>query len=101
MAVGVAHLGRQVRCPHCQAVVMAPAAEMAAAPPSADPGPHAASNAAPQDAGPFAHLQAERAEAESIFAPPPESDDLFGGTAVPRLELPPPRRRRRPGRSPG
>ncbi|HEV3261073.1 MAG TPA: hypothetical protein VG013_29750 [Gemmataceae bacterium] len=77
MAVGTDNLGQQVRCPHCQQVVTAPAAEVPAAVPGA---------AAPAPAEP------SPAEKESIFAPPEAaSDDLFGGPAqLPVVEVPRP-----------
>ena len=39
MAVNAEYLGRQVRCPHCQQVVVAPAQQSAAAPPPPPPVP--------------------------------------------------------------
>jgi hypothetical protein len=71
MAVTPDSLGKQVRCPHCQEVVTAPATvgePLAVCPPPAPDG----------------------TERESIFAAPEPSDDLFGLTA-PRqpLEIPP------------
>ncbi len=72
MAVGQEFLGQQVRCPHCQQVVLAPPP-----PPPADDLP---TIEVPQPA-----------EHESIFAPPEGvGDDLFGEVApdLPRVELP-------------
>ncbi len=74
MAVGAEYVGQQVRCPHCQAVVVAPAGD---APPPA-PAPASA---------PF--LSPTVNEQEDIFAPPEPSDDLFGRPEAPRVELPP------------
>jgi hypothetical protein len=71
MAVSSEFLGRQVRCPHCQAVVVAPAP---AAPDPADTVAFVPSPANPQD---------------DIFAPPEPTDDLFGAADAPRVELPP------------
>ncbi len=81
MAVTPDMLGRQVRCPHCQEVVVAaaPAAQPATPP--------------PQPSGPALPLVAA-AEPESIFTPDEQaSEDVFG--AVPRpvaeiLPTPPP-----------
>jgi len=79
MAVGTDLLGHQVRCPHCQQVMTAPAAA------AADTQPARAEAAAPAPTDPHA------GELESIFAPPePASDDLFGAPApVPVVQLPP------------
>jgi hypothetical protein len=74
MAVAQESLGQQVRCPHCQQVVLAPA-------PST-------SSPLPEQLMPT--IEAPRLdEHESIFTPPETSgDDLFGGPAIPRVELP-------------
>jgi len=72
MAVGQEFLGQQVRCPHCQQVVLAPPPP----PPSVD---------LPTIEVP------QREEHESIFTPPEGlGDDLFGEEAAspPRVELP-------------
>lgn len=88
MAVGINFLGQQVRCPHCQQVVMAPA--------SAAPAMAPASVPAPVPAAPTpAFLQpplnfTQHNEDDSIFAPPASSEDVFGVPSAPRLELPPP-----------
>jgi DNA-directed RNA polymerase subunit RPC12/RpoP len=73
MAVTTQMLGRQVRCPHCQQVVLAPA---------------------PTPAPPSSVLEGATLsvteEHDSIFTPPAEAtEDLFGDAPVPRLELPP------------
>jgi phage FluMu protein Com len=69
MAISVAHLGGQVQCPHCRAVVQAPA---------------------PATAGPAAAPPAHVLERESIFTGPEASDDLFGGGPTePLVEMPP------------
>src|SRR5438093_13583986 len=72
MAVGSEHLGQQVRCPHCQAVVVAPAAGAAA------PAP------APAQPAPFSPTVSDQ---DDIFAPPEPSDDLFGRPEGPRVEM--------------
>jgi phage FluMu protein Com len=74
MAISTAHLGGQVRCPHCQAIVQAPAPTPALAnePTELLPPP-----------------QIEVREADSIFAPPEEGEDLFGdGSERPVVEMP-------------
>jgi hypothetical protein len=77
MAVTANMLGQQVRCPTCQQVVLAPA-----------PAPSAPSLPGLEALG----LGSSAAvEPECIFSPPDVSDeDLFGGPAVPPLEIPPP-----------
>jgi hypothetical protein len=82
MAVGAEFLGRQVRCPHCQQVVVAPAApQMAASPAAHVPPPNGADETA---------LLPPSQDPADIFADD-HTDDIFGGPA-PRLELPPPAR---------
>jgi phage FluMu protein Com len=69
MAISVAHLGGQVQCPHCRAVVQTPAPTPAPAPPA-----------------PALGNQATMAlERESIFAGPESSEDVFGGGATQML----------------
>jgi hypothetical protein len=72
MAVGTDHLGQQVRCPHCQQVVVAP--------PPAAPAPGPAETTFPPTF-PQDH--------EDIFAPPAPTEDLFDSPGPPKLELPP------------
>jgi hypothetical protein len=79
MAVGQEYLGQQVRCPHCQQVVMAPVPTPAAAP--------APSPAAEPDHQPFTFTAAK--ESDSIFTPPEHHDDLFGDPRPPTIEMPP------------
>src|ERR1700738_812024 len=68
MAVSVAHLGSQVHCPHCQAIVQAP-------PPR--PTPRAAD------------VRADDGDTESIFAAPEMTDDIFNsGPSGPLVEMP-------------
>jgi hypothetical protein len=72
MAVGEEFLGQQVRCPHCQQVVLAPAP----APPSPAELPSIEVPSADED--------------DSIFTPPEAAnEDLFGEPPAPRVELPP------------
>ena len=79
MAINVEHLGSQVHCPHCQAIVQAPPRTTV---------PNAGVRTPAQGA-----VQAEIGESESIFAGPEASDDIFGGTprraTVEMPDLPP------------
>src|SRR5262245_47783107 len=81
MAVTMNLVGQQVRCPHCQQVVVAPASHPATT--VVVPNPIAAPLA--EDLS----FSVEKAlhEHESIFAE--GSDDLFGGAPTARVELPP------------
>jgi hypothetical protein len=77
MAVTANMLGQQVRCPTCQQVVLAPAPT-----PTAPPLPGIEALGLGSTAV---------VEPECIFSPPDASDeDLFGGPAVPQLQIPPP-----------
>jgi phage FluMu protein Com len=70
MAISVAHLGGQVQCPHCRAVVQTPAPAKAPV---------------PSPLSPPAHI----VERESIFSGPEASDDVFGGgPTLPLVEMP-------------
>src|SRR5438105_13368905 len=84
MAVSTDFLGQQVRCPHCQQVVLAPppSAPAPAAQATAPTGPNPAvlPIQEPQPTGP------RYGEQEDIFAPPDSGDDLFGLASAPRLE---------------
>ncbi len=74
MAVGVEFLGQQVRCPHCQQVVIAPAVSAPAPFPPPEPAPD-----------PFPQLR----DSEDIFSRPSQPPDaLFGQEEPPRLEMP-------------
>src|SRR3989442_7615932 len=76
MGVSTDHLGSQVQCRHCQAVVRTPAAPTPASQP-------AASQLAPHFFVPHA------AERESIFAGEQQpSDDLFCGPSEPLVQMP-------------
>jgi hypothetical protein len=71
MAVGEEHLGQQVRCPHCEQVVLAPA-------------PSPAPTQAPAVETLF------RDENESIFTPPEAGgEDLFDSAPLPQIDMPP------------
>ena len=74
MGVGSEHLGQQVRCPHCQQVVVAPPPAVAASPPGLTET--------------FLHEPSPSGEHEDIFSPPEAGDDLFGRSEAPRIEMP-------------
>lgn len=82
MAVNSENLGQQVRCPHCQQVVVAPAP----APPALAPGAAEVPSPAPLES--IVPPAAE--DAEDIFSPKEGTDDLFGRDDGPRIEMPPP-----------
>lgn len=86
MAVTADLLGTQVRCPHCQQVVHAPAT---ASPPPFEPEAAAPAGPPPSEA-PFTFAPVE--EKESIFAPADSmSEDVFGSPPPPpHRDLPPP-----------
>ena len=78
MGVSTAFLGQQVRCPHCQGIVVAPAASAAPAPPSDPTDSTIAFDSKPD------------VEPDSIFSPPEaSSDDLFDRPSAPQIEMPP------------
>jgi hypothetical protein len=88
MAVGTEFLGKQVRCPHCRQVVVAPLPSM--------PEPTPAANSFGPPPGPALVETtflppSPAADHEDIFSAPEEDpEDLFGRPNVPRLEVPPP-----------
>lgn len=89
LAVQKQFQGQQVRCPHCQSVVTAPADAPAPVP---APVP-AVEKTLQAPANPYAEtLQmqpvAPPEEVESIFSAPAVSEDLFGQPSVPKVELP-------------
>jgi hypothetical protein len=85
MGVSAAFLGKQVRCPHCQQVVLAPT--QAAAPVPA-PVPAAAAPAPVRPAaGPAPGQAAQRDEHESIFGEQVD-EDLFSSPPKSKVELP-------------
>lgn len=76
MAISVEHLGSQVHCPHCRAVVQTP-------PPAAPP-------PTPAQPAPPPTPTFETRTGDDIFSPPEETgDDLFGGPPQPQVEMPP------------
>ena len=82
MGVGQNLLGQQVRCPHCQQIVLAPVADA----PPAPPAPSApASDGLQQTVINVPGM----GEPESIFSPPEVSDILFAGPSQGRVEMPP------------
>lgn len=86
MGVGVDYLGQQVRCPHCQQVVVAPAAPPPAPPPAPVPPP------APQELlgiETVLHTPRPPSDPEDIFSPHEGGEDLFGRSEAPRIEIPP------------
>jgi phage FluMu protein Com len=77
MAVGSEFLGQQVRCPHCQQVVVAP--------------PPAAPTVTILPPAPEIHVkQNPDDEPESIFGQAVDTDDLFGRAPKASLEMPAP-----------
>ncbi len=93
MGVGPELLGRQVRCPHCKQVIVAPPAagepRAAAAPP---PPPPAVTAPPPPPDFPVFNLPSREGQ-ESIFGETAEAgDEVFGGepARLPVPELPPP-----------
>lgn len=77
MGVGHEFLGQQVRCPHCQQVVLAPP------PPAPAPPP------APEGLQPPRLNLPDLSEPDSIFSSSDADDSLFGGSPRPLVELPP------------
>jgi hypothetical protein len=90
MAVGTAGLGQQVRCPHCQQIVLAPA--QAAGVQSSILAPEAESPATSEPPTMISLIAPPPAsEVESIFSPEEmNSDALFGGPVRGLVEMPPP-----------
>jgi hypothetical protein len=90
MAVAADFLGQQVRCPHCQQVVVAPSPAPAPAPFSLEPGAPQVLPPGPAGPGPDEPLfkSLSTGDAEDIFSNPASSDDLFGRADAPRLEMP-------------
>ncbi|HEY7155384.1 MAG TPA: hypothetical protein VH575_15585, partial [Gemmataceae bacterium] len=94
MGVGSDFLGQQVRCPHCQQVVIAPPPATEQPPPAA-PSPAVELSPSPQTAPTPEWVQAllppppAASDSADIFAPIAVSDDLFGRSEPPRIEMPP------------
>jgi hypothetical protein len=101
MGVTSAYLGKQVRCPHCQQVVLAPAqAPAPAAPPPPPPAPtiqqpppapapvQPAPRVTPDFPGFAPPMAPTKDEHESIFGEQVD-DDLFSAAPKAKIELPP------------
>jgi DNA-directed RNA polymerase subunit RPC12/RpoP len=94
MAVGTDYLGQQVRCPHCQQVVLAPIVDVPASPPLPENHPALVHEAPTTPAEPMTaslefHVPSP-IEQESIFSEASETgDDLFGAEPVSHVEMPP------------
>src|SRR5262245_43019087 len=93
LAVQSQFLGQQVRCPHCQKVVVAPppAAPPPVVPPTAPtemdlPAPSAPAPSPPALDTTFQYTPPE--EHESIFSAPSGSEDLFGQASAAKVDLP-------------
>jgi len=80
MAISMEHLGAQVQCPHCAAVVQTPPRSALGPPPGPDPYSAAVQPAPPPPTPP--------PERESIFAEPEPSEDLFGADMSPKVQMP-------------
>jgi hypothetical protein len=83
MGVQAAYLGKQVRCPHCQQVVLAPTQAPAPVPAAAAPAPVPPPSSPP----PPGRVGDEH---DSIFGEQID-DDLFGSPPKSKVELPEPR----------
>ena len=83
MGVGSEYLGQQVRCPHCQQVVVAPPPAPVNPPPA-----EAAPPFTPDLAETLMRVPAPSADPEDIFSPTEATDDLFGRPDAPRVEFP-------------
>lgn len=78
MGVSAEYLGREVQCPHCKQVVVAPAT---AAPPEVAPQPEVV---APQEVAPTLNITTDH---ESIFTAPTLDEDIFDDAPPPRQEI--------------
>ncbi|MGE3805291.1 MAG: hypothetical protein AB7K24_11520 [Gemmataceae bacterium] len=79
MAVGKDLMGKQVSCPHCKKIVVAPMQAPA-------PAPAAATTPMPMDMPMF--KVPDQGEAESIFGAPEEDDPFEAGGRAPTVEMP-------------
>lgn len=74
MAISPEHQGAQVQCPHCKAVVQTPAAPRPLEAPSS---------------GTLGFTgKSDADEEDSIFGQQQPTDDLFGATAAPKIQMP-------------
>ncbi len=90
MAVSDQHLGQQVRCPHCQQIVIAPPSTVPTVP-SSEPGEEKTefSGVPSAPAGLSETVLHKSADSpEDIFSPPSVGSDLFGLAEPPRIEIP-------------
>ena len=83
MEVDGEFLGQPVRCPHCQQIVVAPAVVPPDPPPNE--GPVIQTSSAETIVKPFV----PGGDPEDIFDPEEPTDDLFGRSESPRIEIPP------------
>src|SRR5262249_8432054 len=89
MGVNADYLGKQVRCPHCQQVVLAPAQAAAPVPlPAAAPAPVPVGPTGPSPPGPAPGQSKAHDPEDSIFGEQVD-EDLFGSPPKSKLELPP------------
>ena len=86
MAISAEHLGQQVQCPHCQAIVQTPpASAFGLAPPGPDPTVPASPSYASEPTPPIQPSE----QPESIFAEAEPSDDVFNQPArTPTIHMP-------------
>ena len=85
MAISAEHLGQQVQCPHCQAVVQTPPASAFGLAP---PGPDPTVSAPPSYASEPPPISVPE-QPESIFAEAEPSDDLFDeAPRTPKVHMP-------------
>ena len=84
MAVGIEYLGQQVRCPHCQQVVIAPSHPAPTSPP-----PEAAKDGPLEAHGPSDSPFEVAPDAARNAAALPSKGHVFGNDPDPRLELAP------------
>ena len=74
MAISPEHQGAQVQCPHCKAVLQTPAPPKPLEPPSS---------------GTLGFTgKSDADEEDSIFGQQQPTDDLFGATAAPKIQMP-------------
>ncbi len=89
MAVSSEHLGQQVRCPHCQQVVIAPPPDLPSSPSSEPEEDKTGISGVPSAQGLAETVLHKTADAaEDIFSPPNAGSDLFGLAEPPRIEIP-------------
>src|SRR4051794_39093336 len=89
MGISLEHLGSQVHCPHCRAVVQTPPRSSVVPPPAPPiPDPPPLPDAGTEMFAPPPPVDVS--ERESIFGASEEvGEDLFGGPEQPKVEMPP------------